>query len=238
MKQRVLSEAKKDTYFSSSEQVDFKTNEGTKELGELFPFIVSGGTNTKRYYFKHINDATRFKFNIRPEYFVDESAYTEVFLKRIQQIQKNNMGARIFCVYDMDSVFRNPKNSLKNKAFTATVKEQYGDVELCPSMPCIEYWFLLHYINHTGLLKNYSEASQLLSPYFKSVFPDSAHRLKKLLKSEKYLKDAEWVKHLCSDGKLEKAICRAEENISKAIKENDLENQSYSYVFKIFKYFG
>ena len=50
-----------------------------------------------------------------------------------------------------------------------------------------------------------------------------------------YLKDATWVKNLCADGKLIEAIKRAEENIKKAIETGELEKQSYSYVYKVFK---
>lgn len=53
---------------SSSEQDD-----GTREMGELYPFLICGGTNTERFYFTHINDTTDYKFNIRPRYFGDES---------------------------------------------------------------------------------------------------------------------------------------------------------------------
>ena len=44
-----------------------------------------------------------------------------------------------------------------------------------------------------------------------------------------------WVKNLCSNGKLDNAIKRAEDNINAAIEADDLENQSYSYVYKVFK---
>ena len=52
---------------------------------------------------------------------------------------------------------------------------------------------------------------------------------------EKYLKDSTWVKNLCADGKLDTAIKRAEDNIKTAEEAGDLKNQSYSYVYKVFK---
>jgi hypothetical protein len=51
----------------------------------------------------------------------------------------------------------------------------------------------------------------------------------------KYLEDSTWVKNLCSDGKLDTAIKRAEDNIKAAEAAEDLKNQSYSYVYKVFK---
>ena len=58
---------------------------------------------------------------------------------------------------------------------------------------------------------------------------------KKLLKSEKYLKDVAWVESLCANGKLALAIERAEKNIKVAEAADKLKNQSYSYVYKVFK---
>ena len=108
-------------------------------------------------------------------------------------------------------------------------------VVICKSMPSIEYWFLLHFINHTGLLKNYGDVSNLLAPYLRPCFPNSKPKLKNLLKSEKYLKDSTWVENLCKEGKLEKATQQAEENIRLAEEDGDLDKQSYSYVYKLFK---
>lgn len=56
-------------------------NDGTRDIGELYPFLICGGTNTERYYFMHINDKTNYKFNIKPKYFGNESNYTEAFPK-------------------------------------------------------------------------------------------------------------------------------------------------------------
>ena len=52
---------------------------------------------------------------------------------------------------------------------------------------------------------------------------------------EKYLKDVAWVESLCANGKLALAIERAEKNIKVAEAADKLKNQSYSYVYKVFK---
>lgn len=224
-------------YFTSVEVTPFDTDDGTRDMGELYPFVISGGTNTERYYFMHVNDTTEYKFNLRPKYFSDESNYTESFPKRINEILESNNDAKIFCVFDWDTIYGNKTRLEKHKAFKRKFKDEIskGTVSLCPSMPSIEYWFLLHYINHTGFLKNYSKVSQVLCRYIKPCFVDSSVHLKKLLKGEQYLKDSTWVKNLCKDGKLGLAIERAEDNIKKAIDSNSLDKQSYSYVYKIFK---
>lgn len=221
-----------DVATSSSEQDD-----GTREMGELYPFLICGGTNTERFYFTHINDTTDYKFNIRPRYFGDESNYTEAFPKRINDVLSTNNDAKIFCVYDWDTIYGNETNLKKHKDFEKQFQEEIsnGIVALCPSMPCIEYWFLLHFVDYTKLLKNYREVSAVLGEHIKACFTDSSKPLRKLLKKEKYLKDSAWVENLCTDGKLALAIERAEKNIKAAVEAGELEKQSYSFVYKVFK---
>lgn len=237
-KREIAEEIEKQPYFetitsiSKSEQYD-----GTRELRELDPFLISGGKNTERYYFMHINDKTDYKFNIKPKYFGDESSYTEVFPKRIKEILNVNNDAKIFCVFDWDTIYENIANLKKQAAFEQQFHEEIsnGIVVLCPSMPSIEYWFLLHFIDETKLLKSCNRALKELTPYLKPYFAHPEKSLKKLLKSEKYLKDTTWVERLCADGKLEDAIGRSEKNIVAATASGELEKQSYSYVFRVFK---
>lgn len=70
---------KRQQYFEAVPTPEPEQDEGTRELGVLYPFLISGGSNTERYYFTHINDTTEYRFNIRPRYFGDESSYTEAF---------------------------------------------------------------------------------------------------------------------------------------------------------------
>ena len=43
------------------------------------------------------------------------------------------------------------------------------------------------------------------------------------------------VRNLCAEGKLDTAIERAEKNIQVAVEAGKLEEQSYSFVYKVFK---
>lgn len=247
-KRELAESAEEPKYFASVQSVtseaENENNEqqeaehGTREMGILYPFIISGGQNTERFYFKHINDLTDYKFNIRPEYFADESNYTEVFSKRIKEILSKNTDAKIYCVFDWDTIYADETCLKRHEAFVKEFVDEIknGTVVICHSMPSIEYWFLLHFEeNCTKLLKNYSAVSTRLAPHIKPCFSDPTPKLKKLLKMEKYLKDSTWVKNLIDDGKLEKATKYAESNINAAKAIDDLENQSFSYVYKIFK---
>ena len=211
-------------------------DEGKRDMGPLYPFLISGGTNTERWYFVHINDITDYKFNIIPKYFGEESSYTEVFPKRIKGILEKNIDAKVYCVFDWDTIFNNDDNLKKHKAFENEIRVDIDDgkVILCPSMPSIEYWFLLHFQNYTELIKTNGNAIGILAPHIKTWF-SSDKKLSKILKNKKHIKSPHWVEKLCSDGKLELAIQRAENNINTAKENNDLDNQSYTYVYKLFK---
>ena len=83
-------------YFSKQEIVADSVELGSLELRPSYPFIVSGGRNTERYYFKHVSKITDYKFNVRPEYFGDESSYVDVFPERIKKILAKMPTRRFF----------------------------------------------------------------------------------------------------------------------------------------------
>ena len=238
MEERELAEGvEQQQYFEAVPAPSPEEDEGKRDMGPLYPFLISGGTNTERYYFTHINDTTEYKFNIRPKYFADESNYTEAFPKRIKEILNANTDPKIFCVFDWDTIYGIDAKIKKHEDFEKQFRTEIdnGNVVICPSMPSIEYWFLLHFEDKTDLLKDYRAISNILAPYIKPCFADPTKNLKKLLKQEKYLQDSTWVKNLCSDGKLDAAIKRAEDNIKAAEDAGELKNQSYSFVYKAFK---
>ena len=225
------------TYFTQ-ETTSFE-NKGSRTMRPLYPFVISGGKNTERYYFRHISDITDHKFNVIPEYFGMESGYTEIFPYRIKNILKEHPDAQIFCVFDWDTVRGHKKNLEKHQAFVNQFKTEIdaGTVVVCPSMPSIEYWFLLHFENYTQLIKSCGRTMQnLLTPYMLSYFPNTGgKKLLKVLKAEEYIKGSGWVKKMCENGKLELTIQRAEDNVNAAIDSGKLENQSYSFLYKVFK---
>ena len=240
MGQRTLGEEiKSSKYFEQTTITTVKTNEddGTKDMAPRLPYIISGGTNTEHYYFLHISDVTNYKFHIKPEYFGDESKYTSAFPKRIKKIMAKDSDATIYCVFDWDTIYNNKTNQEKHKSFVQEIKTDLdaGHVILCPSMPCVEFWFLLHFQDYSGLIKSCGQKlQQLLTPYMLSYFPGTTLKLLRTLKKECYVKNSDWVKKLCADGKLEEAITRAKETIIQGEANGDLQLYSYSYIYKIF----
>ena len=238
-KRTILDAAERKTYFEAEQLPPPDVEAGTREMAPLPPFVISGGRNTERYYFKHLSKVSQYKFIVKPEYFNDESNYTMAFPKRINEILAGNADAKVYCVFDWDTVYGNAVSMAKHRAFEKQFSGQIasGSVVICQSMPCFEYWFLLHFTNHTESLKSYAKVTNLLAPYMKGCFPASVAtvKFKKLIKGGKYLEDETWVKSLCADGKLEDAISRAENNMNSAIANGNLEQQSYTYVYRMFK---
>lgn len=238
MEKRELAEfVERHQYFETVETPSPEQDEGKREMEPLYPFLISGGTNTERYYFTHINDTTDYHFNIRPKYFGDESNYTKTFPKRIKEILDTNSDAKIFCVFDWDTIRGHKKNLAKHNTFINQFNDEINSetIVLCPTMPSIEYWFLLHFENYTNLIKSCGKKLQaLLTPHMKQFFPNTEKKLLNLLKSEDTINDSAWVENLCANGKLDTAIERAKTNIEKAEEDGTLEEQSYSYVYKIF----
>lgn len=222
-------------YFAEDSGYNGMQDEGCRDMIPLSPFVVSGGRNTERYYFMHVNAlSTHYKFNIRPEYFGDESSYAEVFPQRIQRILHGNADAIIFCVFDMDTVVANSSCQANHEEFKCAVETyiQQGQVVLCESMPSFEYWLLLHFVDFEGKLRNYSEVCGYLASYLKPYFNDSTKRFSKLIKGEKYLQDSVWVERLIREGRIEEAVERAKMGLERN-ELADCEN-AYTKVFKAF----
>ena len=96
------------------------------------------------------------------------------------------------------------------------MKEKYKDSEdvlICDSMPSIEFWFLIHYLNTA---KYFTDS--------KAVIVKLREWLPEYRKTGRFLEKRKWVEDLCRDGRLDVACVRAS-----AMKED---SQSYSNVYK------
>lgn len=237
MAKRKLASGKTQKFFKKGKSSSSSPNEGTKEMRQLSPFIISGGENTERYYFTHISTLTPYKFNIMPKYFGKESNFCIDFPKRISEILKKNADAKIFCVFDYDTIFNSDTNRKNYENFKASIADYInkGVVILCPTMPCFEYWFLLHFVNNSQLRTSCDAVDKILEQFMRPYFSDSKSSFKDILKNTKHLEKSDWVKKLCDDNKLGKAIDRAKSNYNKAITENDLDNHSFTLIYKVFE---
>lgn len=154
------------------------------------------------------------KVKIRPRYFGNESIFT--LEKLIKQVLDNEGLAIV--VFDTDV---STWNESENKKLSA-LRQKYSKhkrVILCESMPSIEFWFLIHFINTNRFFGT-----------SKSVIAELVKFIPKFDKNESFLSNKKWVDDMCQDGRLINACRRG--------KQLGSEGESYSNLWKAFAYLG
>jgi hypothetical protein len=126
-------------------------------------------------------------------------------------------GGIAICVFDSDV---SQREEAEKRKFNSLLKKysKKKNVVFCDSMPSVEYWFLLHYVNTNKHFNSSKAAERVLR--------------KHLLNYEKsllFLEKEKWVSDLCTDNKLKTAIERA-----KNFSDN---SPSYSNIYKAFDLF-
>lgn len=155
--------------------------------------VVAGPGITEQYYFTHLQTFTEFRFKKRPRYFE-----TVTFLQFEKIVEKELLEQRIvICVFDLDETREKPKEKEKYDIFRAKYANNQNII-ICESMPSIEYWFLLHFIETNKYFKNAKSVERELRKY-----------LLNYKKTQHFLENESWVKELCKDNKLDLATKRA-----------------------------
>ena len=174
--------------------------------------VIIGAGITERWYFTHMQTLFDLKVKIRPRYFGKENAAS--LEKLIKQVLDNEGLAIV--VFDADVSTWNESEHKKLQA----LRERYSQhkrVILCDSMPSIEFWFLIHFINTN---KFYGTS--------KAVIAELSKHMPQFEKSESFLSSSKWVEDLCKEGKFRNAYSRAQ--------QSGTEGASYSNLWKAFDY--
>lgn len=155
---------------------------------------VVGAGITEYWYLKHLKSLLRLKFDLKPRFFGNEST------SNINKLIENGISENvpIICFYDEDVKQWNQVEAERFKE----LQNKYGNdanVTIAPSMPSIEYWFLLHHENTNKHLRTSDDAIDALKKH-----------IPQFEKKENFLKHPNWVKELITDGKMESAMQRAE----------------------------
>ncbi len=147
-------------------------------------------------------------------------------------------GARrnVICVFDLD-VCWDKKTILKKYKKILEDKVNKGYI-FCTSMPSIEYWFLSHYEEMDD--NHFYKTSGSVQKALKRI--DNIRDLSNSKSNAFWNSDKgkEWVKFLCEDSNLNRAITRAkmkankEERLDKVSNPKDC-NISYSDMYKLFE---
>jgi hypothetical protein len=121
------------------------------------------------------------------------------------------------CVFDADVARIHPAEAEKLERLRLRYKDN-KNVVICDSMPSIEFWFLIHYLNTN---RHFNTSDDVIAALRKFIPNFSKH--------EKFLSQEKWVADLLSEERL-KAACERAESMG-------IEGSSYSNVYKAFAIF-
>lgn len=175
---------------------------------------VIGEGLTERWYFEHLRNLKGFRYDCKPRFFTHQSY--EQMSKLIDWVLQN--GGIAVCVCDADITRTNEE---RNKVFKE-MKKRYSKKErvlICDSMPSIEFWFLIHYLNTSRYFKDANDVIRVLRKYI----PDYE-------KTGAFLEKAQWVAEMSADNRLEDACIRAS--------HLGPESDSYSEIYKAIRLFA
>jgi hypothetical protein len=155
-------------------------------------YIIGEGI-TEQYYFSHIKQIIGFQCIIKTRFFGNTSI-TEM-RKKIEDLLHNDVF--VICVFDADVSSRNESEKKRLEQLQNRYRS-HKNLLFCTSLPSIEFWFLLHYLDTNRHFKDAKEAEVALRRYVQDYDKTTA-----------FLEKEKWVRNLCADNKLELAIQRA-----------------------------
>lgn len=174
---------------------------------------IIGEGLTERCYFKHLKSLKGYRYTCKPRNFSQQSI--DDLQKQIDKVLEDD-GVAV-CVFDADVARDKPAERKKLEA----MQKKYAGKEqviLCDSMPSIEFWFLIHYLNTNKYFASSTDVIKVLRRFL----PDFS-------KHETYLAKEKWVVDMIANGKQDIAMDRA--------KGFGMTGESYSNIYKAFEKF-
>ena len=141
----------------------------------------------------------RYKFDVKPQLPDNRSDFGSLMRRSVKLIKDGY--DLVFCVVDLDYIVSDQTNKTNYSKKKKELKKKYSNLIFIETMPCIEFWFLLHFYEKysTRIYTNYNS----LEPELKKCLPDYE-------KSDKYFKCKNIYQALKDSNKIEKAINYAE----------------------------
>lgn len=169
-------------------------------------YVIGEGI-TEQYYFTHLKSIKNYRCVVKPRFF------GKTDIARIsKQVQKLLMGdITVICIFDADVSQRNKVEEIKFQQF----KKKYAknkNVIICDSLPSIEFWFLLHFVQTN---KSYNNS--------KSVEKELLKFISSYDKTKGFLENSKWV---------EKLVENLDDALTYAQNMDIVEGVSYSNIYK------
>jgi hypothetical protein len=174
---------------------------------------IIGEGLTERCYFTNLKKLQGYRYTCKPRNFAQQSL--EEMQKLVDRVLED-YGVAI-CVFDAD-VARSNSNEMAKLNYMRSKYANNKNVVICDSMPSIEFWFLIHYLNTNKYFNTSDDVIEVLRKYIPNFS-----------KQEKFLSQEKWVANMLSEDRLKQACQRAE--------SMGIESASYSNVYKAFAIF-
>ena len=134
-----------------------KTKQLKKSIG-----IVGEGL-TERMYFDYIRSNRRYVFSLKPD-LPSHTDYNHIFAKAKEMVRKGF--DLVFCVLDIDTILQN--RGLQD--FQSACKRLPNNIVPITSNPCIEFWFLLHFMQNPKR-RVYNSCESLINESLRKYVP-------------------------------------------------------------------
>ncbi|MDE5877170.1 MAG: RloB family protein [Muribaculaceae bacterium] len=173
---------------------------------------IIGEGITERYYFTHLKKLKGYNYICKPRNFAQQT-----FVEMQKQIDKvlDDDGIAV-CVFDTDVTRTRPAEKVKFDSMCRKYANNSA-VILCDSMPSIEFWFLLHYLNTNRYFATSNDVVEVLRRYI----PD-------FTKHQSFLFKETWVSGMLDNNRFDIAIANARLIADKG--------ESYSNIYKLFEF--
>lgn len=171
---------------------------------------IIGEGATERFYFTHLKRLNEYNYVCKPRNFTEQDI--DEIQRQVERVLEDD-GIAV-CVFDVDVTRTRQSDKVKYNAMC----QRYANnpsVIICESMPSIEFWFLLHYLNTNRYFATSDDIVRTLNRY-----------LPGFSKQQSFLSKENWVVSLLADNKLATAI-------TNAIAIGN-EGESYSNLHKLF----
>jgi len=180
--------------------------------------IVGEGL-TERLYFDYIRSSRRYTFSLKPD-LPRHTDYIHIF-RKAKQLLKDGFDL-VFCVLDIDAIL---KDGMIDK-FTNECRKLPKRIIPITSNPCIEFWFLLHFLD-TPKSRVYESCQSLIDGNLQKYAP-------KYEKTEAYFRNSQLFSHLEQPDCLEKAMANSMQILKKLQDGGDPSLCSFSEVSILF----
>lgn len=169
---------------------------------------------TERWYFEHLRSLKGYHYDCKPRFFTHQSF--EEMDKLIDWVIQN--GGIAVCVCDADITRSNEE---RKRAFLSMKSKYTGNknVLICDSMPSIEFWFLIHFVNTSKYFLNSEAVIKMLRKFIPNYE-----------KSGSFLEKKQWVTEMIAGKRLNNA-CENAATLS-------MESESYSEIYHAIKLFS